>query len=117
MRWAYGLYVEDVFSDITYKKEKWAAGDMLFVYPGKNMKPIHSLREKNILYSIQDFNIFKKIEEKYPSLSDKIKEVFSITDLITTADNGFKKDIKLDSYPDITEYKKFRNESIKNWLL
>ncbi len=117
LRWAYGLYVEDVFSDITYKKEKWAAGDMLFVYPGKNMKPIHSLREKNILYSIQDFNIFKKIEEKYPSLSDKIKEVFSITDLITTADNGFKKDIKLDSYPDITEYKKFRNESIKNWLL
>ncbi|MDO5088616.1 MAG: DUF4091 domain-containing protein [Leptotrichiaceae bacterium] len=112
LRWAYGLYVEDVFSDISYKKEKWAAGDMLFVYPGKNMKPLHSLREKNMLYGIQDFNIFRQLESGYRDLYRELKKKLSVEELIKT-ENG---DIKMGVYPDINIYRKIRNEFIKNSL-
>jgi len=110
LRWAYGIYVEDVFSDISYKKEKWSAGDMFFVYPGKNMKPLHSLREKNMLYGIQDFNVFRELETKYNDLYDRLMDRLSIKNIMEEK-NG---DIELGNYPDIEIYRKIRNDFIKN---
>lgn len=46
------------------------------------MKPVHSLREKNMLYGIQDFNIFKQLEEKFGNLEDKLKEKLAIHEVI-----------------------------------
>ena len=112
LRWAYGIYVEDVFSEISYKKEKWTAGDMLFVYPGKNLKPLHSLREKNMLYGIQDFNIFKHLETTFENLNDELRNKFEIKNLIKRI-NG---NIDLGNYPDIDKYRKVRNEIIKNYI-
>lgn len=64
LRWNYCLWVNNPAEDITYKNWKWSAGDMFFVYPGKNGKPEYSLRFKQIIYGIQDFNFFKYCEEK-----------------------------------------------------
>lgn len=63
LRWAYGVWPGDVFHDARYKPEKWAAGDMFLVYPGKHLKPLESLRLKNILYGLQDYLLFKSVEE------------------------------------------------------
>lgn len=111
LRWAYGIYVEDVYKDITYKSEKWAAGDMVFAYPGKNGNVVHSLREKNMLYSIQDFNIFKKIESKDRSIKKEI-EKFGISGKIENI-NG---KLIMDKYKDINEYIDFRNRIIESKL-
>lgn len=112
LRWAYGIYVEDVFSEVSYKKEKWTAGDMLFAYPGKNMKPLHSLREKNMLYGIQDFNIFRHLETKFENLNDELRNKFEIKNLIKRIDG----DIDLGNYPDMDKYKKVRNKIIKEYI-
>ena len=64
LRWSYGIWPGDTFNNATYKKEKWKAGDMFLVYPGKDLKPMDSVRSKNLLFGIQDFNIFKDIESK-----------------------------------------------------
>lgn len=63
LRWSYGVWPGDVFNDATYKSEKWKAGDMFFVYPGKDMKPMDSVRVRNLLFGIQDFIIFNDIEK------------------------------------------------------
>lgn len=63
LRWAYGIWPGNVLKDASYKKEKWAAGDMFLVYPGKNGKPMESIRLKNIVYGIQDWILLKSSEE------------------------------------------------------
>ncbi|MGO1469364.1 MULTISPECIES: DUF4091 domain-containing protein [Bacillota] len=63
LRWAYGIWPGDIMRDASYKKEKWAAGDMYFVYPGKNGKPMESIRLKNLIYGIQDWMILKLAEK------------------------------------------------------
>ena len=63
LRWAYGIWPRDVTKDASYKKEKWAAGDMFLVYPGKNKKPEESVRLKNIIYGLQDWILLKKSEK------------------------------------------------------
>lgn len=62
LRWAYGVWPGDVYRSASYKVQKWAAGDMFLVYPGKNRSPLSSLRLKNILYGIQDYLFLKKME-------------------------------------------------------
>ena len=85
---------------------------MLFAYPGKNMKPLHSLREKNMLYGIQDFNIFRHLETKFKNLNDELRKKFEIKNLIKKIDG----DISLGDYPDMDKYKKIRNEIIKEYI-
>lgn len=65
LRWAYGVWPGNVYESASYKKEKWAAGDMFLVYPGKNHAPLPSLRLKNILYGIQDYLFLKAMEDRY----------------------------------------------------
>lgn len=64
LRWSYGIWPGDLFNNATYKKDKWKAGDMFLVYPGKDMKPMDSIRCRNLLFGIQDFNILKDMEDK-----------------------------------------------------
>lgn len=64
LRWAYGIWPGNVYQSASYKKEKWAAGDMFFVYPGKDGYPLASLRLKNLLYGIQDYVFLKEMAER-----------------------------------------------------
>lgn len=123
LRWAYGLYVEDPISNIRYKPNKWPAGDMLYVYPNKDKSPLSSLREKNTLYGVQDFNIFKKLEGKIPNLYDRIRNDFGIKINIgkkscdtNLADSPINGDIVLDDYPDYNKYRSIRNSYIKEYI-
>lgn len=109
LRWAYGIYTEDPMKDITYKKEKWTAGDMLFVYPGKNMKPLHSLREKNMIYGVQDFNLLKEIEKENENIKLEIMNKLNIKDTIILENN----DVKFDEYVEIEKYKKMLLSNLK----
>ena len=83
LRWAYALWPENIENDITYKKEVWAAGDMFFVYPGKDMKPVRSVRWENLRFGIQDYNLFLKLEKigvNREKILNNIEEVFSSKD-------------------------------------
>lgn len=64
LRWDYCLWTEDPWKDSSYKFPLWKAGDMFFVYPGKDLKPIRSVRMENLRFGIQDFELFTILEEK-----------------------------------------------------
>lgn len=64
LRWNYCLWTTDPNADIRYRGDRWPAGDMFFVYPGKDGYPEESLRFKQLTYGIQDFNFFKYCEQK-----------------------------------------------------
>lgn len=112
LRWAYGIYVENIYSRVSYKPEKWSAGDMFFVYPGKNGEVVHSLREKNLLYGIQDFNIFRTLEKIDVNIYNKLKKKLDI-DVSIEENNG---DIILDEYKTVNDYVEVRNSIIKSTI-
>ncbi|SHE39440.1 DUF4091 domain-containing protein [Clostridium fallax] len=64
LRWAYAIWPSNPFKEVSYKYPNWTAGDMFFVYPGKNMKPISSVRWENLKFGIQDYMILKIMEQK-----------------------------------------------------
>lgn len=112
LRWAYGIYVEDVYKDITYKPEKWSAGDMLFAYPGKNGQIEHSIREKNMLFGVQDFNIAKMLQRSDSNVYRTFREKMGI-EILAHHEDG---DIVLDPYISYNTYLKNRNDIIKSYL-
>lgn len=63
LRWAYGVWPGKVFESASYKKEKWAAGDMFFVYPGRSGAPLPSIRLKNLIYGLQDYIFLREAEK------------------------------------------------------
>lgn len=64
LRWNYCLWPEEPDIDVRYRPERWACGDMFFVYPGKNGYPELSLRFKELYFGIKDYNFLKYCEEK-----------------------------------------------------
>lgn len=74
LRWNYCLYTENVYNDASYKFPVWLAGDTFFVYPGKNMKPVSSLRWENMKLGIEEFVLMKELEKKGYTYEDICKE-------------------------------------------
>lgn len=64
LRWNYTVWPENPYNEPSYKFPTWKAGDMYFVYPGSDLKPITSTRFENLKFGIQDYMIFKLVEEK-----------------------------------------------------
>ena len=95
LRWAYGLYVEDVFSNPVYKPERWPVGDMFLVYPGKDGHPLHSVRERNLYYGIQDFNRFMTMEKTDTTLWYRLRYDLQIRKVLMLHDG----DIEIDDIP------------------
>lgn len=104
LRWAYGLYVDDVFKNPVYKPERWPVGDMFLVYPGKDGKPLHSLRERNLYYGIQDFNRFVAMEKTDTTLWYRLRYDLKICKLLALHD----RDIDIDAIP-METYEEVRN--------
>ena len=113
LRWAYGLYTEKPLNNISYKPKKWQAGDMFFVYPSKDMEIIHSVREKNMLFAIQDFNIFKKLEKQGVDVENYLREKMEIKLLAGVGDKELS--LKIDEYKDYEYYKGIRDELIRSF--
>lgn len=116
LRWAYGVWPGDLFNNGTYKKEKWKAGDMFLVYPGKDMKPMDSVRSKNLLFGIQDFNIFKDIEGKLGSknINDEIEKLIGKkSEMKFVGERSVQMNYSLDS----EKYTSLRNELLEKYLM
>ncbi|MEG2984921.1 MAG: GNAT family N-acetyltransferase [Peptostreptococcaceae bacterium] len=112
LRWAYGVWPGDLFNNATYKKEKWKAGDMFLVYPGKDMKPMDSVRCKNLLFGIQDFNILKDMESKL----DKIvinKEIENLLGKKSEMKFLGSRDIEMEYSLNYEDYMDLRKKLIK----
>jgi len=77
LRWNYTVWPEDPRSRISYRFPHWKAGDTNFVYPGKDGRPILTLRYKNLKRGIEDYELLMMFKEEYgekrlESLWDKI---------------------------------------------
>ncbi|GAA0790006.1 DUF4091 domain-containing protein [Hathewaya limosa] len=109
LRWDYNLWTTNPWEETTYKFPTWKAGDMFFVYPGKDLKPIRSIRLENMRFGIQDFELFTMLEKKIgrDHIEDLMENVL-----------GRKEKIYVKSFKDIEmnyslDYKKYREVKIK----
>lgn len=117
LRWAYAIWPSNPFKDITYKYPKWNAGDMFFVYPGKDLKPMSSVRVKNLLFGIQDFNIFKEIEKLGVSKDELMKELEKLLGKKDEMKFVPERSVKLNYSLNHQDYVKLRNSLIKRHLV
>lgn len=62
LRWNYCLYPDS--NDYRYRPDRWACGDMFFVYPGKSGVPELSLRFKQLSYGNMDYSFLRYCESK-----------------------------------------------------
>lgn len=117
LRWAYGIWPRNVFEDASYKYPRWTAGDMFFVYPGKNLEPMHSVRYKNFLFGIQDFNIFKEIENKGISKDEILNQIETLLGRKEEMRALPERKVKMDYSLDYNKYNDLRNKLIKKYLI
>lgn len=117
LRWDYAIWPKDPFEKTRYKYPKWTAGDMFFVYPGRDMKPIRSQRWENLRFGIQDYYLLKEYEEK-----NKGKKIDKYNNLMNKS-LGNKKDYKTDGWDtsidcslNISSYIELRKLIINNLL-
>lgn len=64
LRWAIWLWPNKPFETDSYHYQKFRAGGTHFIYPGKNGKPLYSMRYKNLKRGIRDYLIFELYKEK-----------------------------------------------------
>lgn len=62
LRWNYCLYPDS--NDYRYKSDRWACGDMFFVYPSKSGTPELSLRYMQLIYGTKDYTFLRLCEKK-----------------------------------------------------
>ena len=80
LRWNYCLYPLDPRKDIRYSY--FCAGDVNFVYPGHNGKPLLSLRYKNLQRGIADYELLRALREKEPeAIEQALETVFPVKDV------------------------------------
>ena len=117
LRWAYAIWPNNPFKDIRYKYPKWNAGDMFFVYPGKDLKPMSSVRWENFRFGIQDFNIFKEIQKRGISKSEIVKEIEVLLGKKEDMKYIPERSVSLKYSKEYNRYIELRNSLIKKFLL
>lgn len=85
-RWAYTAWPENPREKIYWNAPLFPAGENNFVYPAKDGTPLLSLRYKNLLRGIQDYELINMVREKY--IED---------DSNVLLENAFKKIIRADN--------------------
>lgn len=116
LRWAYAIWPTNPLKDVRYKYPRWNAGDMFFVYPGKNLKPITSVRWENLRFGIQDFNIFKEIENSGVSKLELMKEMENLLGKKSEMEYIAERTVKLNYSKAYNKYIELRNYLIKKFL-
>lgn len=64
LRWNYTVWPENPRERISYRFPYWKAGDTNFVYPGKDGRPILTLRYKNLKRGIEDYELIMMLKER-----------------------------------------------------
>lgn len=80
LRWDYAIWPKTPWEKPGYNYPIFSAGDMFFIYPGKNAKPIRSLRWENLRFGIQDFLLINNLEKNKLDYKE-IKKMF-LNDLL-----------------------------------
>lgn len=117
LRWAYAIWPTNPLKDIRYKYPKWNAGDMFFVYPGKDLKPMSSVRWENFRFGIQDFNILKEIQKSGISKLEIMNEMENLLGKKEEMKYVPERSVILNYSKDHSSYMKLRNYLIKKFLL
>ncbi|WP_066893385.1 DUF4091 domain-containing protein [Clostridium nigeriense] len=117
LRWAYAIWPTNPLKDIRFKYPRWNAGDMFFVYPGKDLKPMTSVRWENFRFGIQDFNLFKDIQNSGVSKQDIMNEMEKLLGKKEDMKYIKERKIKLIYSKEYIKYIDIRNSLIKKLLL
>jgi hypothetical protein len=64
LRWNYTVWPDRPLEQLSYRAPIWKAGDMNFVYPGSNGKPMLSLRYKWLQRGIRDYELMQVLKAK-----------------------------------------------------
>ncbi|WP_256761977.1 DUF4091 domain-containing protein [Cohnella sp. WQ 127256] len=79
LRWNYTVWPNDPLHKISYHYPLYPAGDTNFVYPGKDGKPLLTLRYKLLQKGIRDYEIINKYVSQggdREKIEQKMKKVF-----------------------------------------
>lgn len=117
LRWAYAIWPTNPLKEIRYKYPRWNAGDMFFVYPGKDLKPMSSVRWENFRFGIQDFDIFKEIQKSGVSKQGLMKEMESLLGKKEDMKYIAERSVKLNYSKEYSSYIELRNSLIKKFLV
>lgn len=82
LRWNYTVWPENPRERISYRFPHWKAGDTNFVYPGRDGRPILTLRYKNLKRGIEDYELIMMLKEKNSKLLESLwDKIFKIKDI------------------------------------
>lgn len=84
LRWNYTTWPNDPLNKIVYHAPIFPAGDTNFVYPGRDGKPLLSLRYKLLQKGIRDYEIFRRYVElggDRATLAERMRRVFLWNDI------------------------------------
>lgn len=79
LRWNYTVWPNDPLNKISYHYPLFRAGDTNFVYPGRDGKPMLTLRYKSLQKGIRDYEIIRRYDDKIKDtekINKMLKKVF-----------------------------------------
>ncbi|MFC5468524.1 DUF4091 domain-containing protein [Cohnella suwonensis] len=103
LRWNYTVWPNDPLKRISYHFPLFPAGDTNFVYPGRDGKPMLTLRYKLLRKGIRDFEIMKSYVRRggdAEKLAQRMRKVFLWTDAKELHRNARRKREELFSLDD-----------------
>lgn len=85
LRWAFHLWPDKPWERISWRAPHWPAGDMGFTYPGRDGKPVETVRYEIFRQGLQDAELVNVLKSKHPARAEEaLKSVFGI--IIKTED-------------------------------
>lgn len=89
LRWNFTVWPDDAFSPQGYYHQTHPAGDIVFVYPGRDRSPVYTLRYMCLKRGIRDTEIFRAYAEKYgrEETLARIKRVFRFSSIAQLDEN------------------------------
>ena len=81
LRWAFTCWPADPWRRPGWRWPVWSSGDMFFVYPGKDGRPVRTLRGEALLMGIQDFELIalaRRQAETDPVVREALASAFKL---------------------------------------
>lgn len=86
LRWNFCLWPDDPWQKAGWRFPQFPAGDLFFVLPGKDGKPVETLRYEAMRTAVQDYELLKLVEKQLPdSESDPLMQ--QVFEQILNTDN------------------------------
>lgn len=77
LRWAFHLWPDKPWERISWRAPHWSAGDMGFTYPGRDGRPIETVRYEIFRQGIQDAELINLLKKKNKEIVETVlQQVF-----------------------------------------